>query len=338
MIVRIRLLVVMVRPAVLLILGMFALVALAQTGHGNDPYLLTRVLVVVVSFLVFSVALNDIADEAIDRINLAGDGRRPLVAGTGTRRQLAIMAGVSASTALLGATLLAWPALIVTTGGLLISAGYSLGPVRIADRGVVASLVLPACYVAVPFLLGAFSIHSSIGWRQVELLAGLYVGFIGRIVLKDFRDLRGDALFGKRTFLVRHGRGPTLIFSAVFTTGGTAVVMAVDGPSLVWASMFLALLASNLGVLRALAADTGHRRDENLISASAILGRGIVTVLLIHLEMTGGGRPSVASAAIGGFFVVITLGQARRMVRRGPTTTLTLPREGLRTSVGTPIG
>jgi hypothetical protein len=36
-------------------------------------------------------------------------------------------------------------------------------------------------------------------------MGGLYVGFIGRIMLKDFPDVRGDALFGERTFLVRHG-------------------------------------------------------------------------------------------------------------------------------------
>jgi len=113
MICGIRLLVVVVRPAVLLITGMFALVALAQVGHGGDPFLLTRVLVVVVSFLVFSVTVNDIADEAVDGVNLTGDRHRPLVVGTGTRGQLAIMAGVSASAAVVGAAMLAWPVLIV---------------------------------------------------------------------------------------------------------------------------------------------------------------------------------------------------------------------------------
>ena len=66
----------------------------------------------------------------------------------------------------------------------------------------------PACYVAVPFLVGSFSVRATIGWQQLGLLAGLYLGFVGRIVLKDFRDLKGDALVGKRTFLVRHGRRP----------------------------------------------------------------------------------------------------------------------------------
>jgi hypothetical protein len=141
--------------------------------------------------------------------------------------------------------------------------------------------------------------------------------------------VKGDALFGKRTLLVRHGRLPTVVFSAVFTTVGTGVVIAVGGRPLAWASMFLALLVPVLGVLRALAVDGGHRRDENLISASAILGRAIVTVLLIHLEMTSGGRGSVESVTVGALFVVVTLGQARTMVRFGPRSTLTVPDEVL---------
>jgi 4-hydroxybenzoate polyprenyltransferase len=275
---------------------------------------------------VFPVTINDSADEALDRVNLSDDTKRPLVVGTGSRRELAVMATVSGSMALGGAALLTWPALVVVACGLLTSAAYSLGPVRIAGRGVVASLVLPACYVAVPFLLGAFSVQASIGWHQCELLVGLYLGFIGRIVLKDFRDVKGDALFGKRTFLVRHGRTPTAVFSAVFTTAGTTVIMAVDGWTFAWTSLLLVLLAPSLLVLRALARNDGHRRDERLISASAILGRGIVMVLLMRLEMIGAGwRETIPSLTIVASFVLVTLGQAQSMVRFGPRATLRLP-------------
>ena len=56
---------------------------------------------------------------------------------------------------------------------------------------------------------------------DLALLAALYVGFVGRIVLKDFRDVVGDRLFGKRTFLVRHGRRTTCVLSAACWVGGT---------------------------------------------------------------------------------------------------------------------
>ena len=82
---RMRLIVVLARPAVLVLVGMFAAVGLAQAGRPNDGALLAKVLVAVVATLLFAVAVNDLADERIDRVNLPADTRRPLVAGTGTR-------------------------------------------------------------------------------------------------------------------------------------------------------------------------------------------------------------------------------------------------------------
>jgi 4-hydroxybenzoate polyprenyltransferase len=326
MITRVRLFIVVIRPAVLLILGMFALVALAQSGHGNDPFLLVRVLLVVVSFLVFSVAVNDMADEAIDRINLRGVTNRPLVIGSATRRELTVVAGVGACMALAGASLLTWPALIVTVCGLLTSAAYSIGPIRLANRGVVASLVLPACYVAVPFLVGSFSVQGSIGWHQLELLTGLYIGFIGRIVLKDFRDVKGDSLFGKRTFLVRYGRKSTVVFSGVFMAVGTTIISVIDGWSLTGVLLYFALLGPGLFVLWSLGHSADHRRDERLIATSAILGRGIVMILLMHLEMMGaGGKWTLPSAMIAGIFIILTIGQARSMIRFGPRAYVLVP-------------
>jgi 4-hydroxybenzoate polyprenyltransferase len=152
------------------------------------------------------VALNDLADEAIDRVNLPGDRRRPLVAGTATRRELVATAAGAAVVALGVSATLHWAATVAVAAGLVLSAAYSLRPPRVADRGVVACLLLPAGYVAVPYLVGVLGTRGSIHPGDLALLGGLYAGFIGRIVLKDFRDVHGDRLFGKRTFLVRHGR------------------------------------------------------------------------------------------------------------------------------------
>src|SRR5438067_396267 len=123
----------------------------------------------------------------------------------------------------------------------LLILAYSLRPIRVADRGAVASLLLPAGYVGVPYLVGIFSVRDRVTAGDFVLLGGLYVGFIGRILLKDFRDVRGDALFGKRTFLVRHGRGRTCAFSAVcWITGSLAVAGAHQSDhtlAAVWAGL-----------------------------------------------------------------------------------------------------
>lgn len=326
MIRHLRLLVVLARPAVLVLLALFAATGLARGGRAEDHRLLAGVLVVVAAFLLFSVAVNDLADEAIDRVNLPADRRRPLVAGTARRLDLRVVAGVGAVVALGAAALLGWACVAVAAVGLAVSAAYSQRPLRLADRGAVASLVLPACYVAVPYLLGLLAAAGTARRGDLVLLAGLYVGFIGRILLKDFRDVRGDALFGKRTFLVRHGRRRTCQLSAACWAVGAGVLLAGAGPLRPSLAVAYGLgVAAALGLLRALATDRGPRRDEALISATAIVGRGTVLVLLAHLSILGAGWPGLAHDAALAALALVTGGQAWVMARRGPRMRTTVP-------------
>jgi len=322
---RMRLVLIVARPAVAVLLGSYAAIGLADAGRGEDPALLARVLVAVCGFLVFSVACNDIADERIDRVNLAGDRRRPLVAGTAGRREIQIIGATAAVLALLAGATLGWPVMLVLAGGLVVSAGYSVRPVRIADRGALAALLLPACYVAVPYLAGQFAVGPIRSAASLVTLAGLYISFIGRILLKDFRDVRGDALFGKRTFLVRHGRRWTCVFSAVCLGAGAALLLfSVPSPSVALVAGYIGGAAVTLGLLRMLAADRGHRRDEVVISTIAILGRGMLLLVLAHLEMRqahwAAPRYDVMMAALA----LVVGGQAVVMFRHGPRTRYTV--------------
>lgn len=325
MIVRIRLMILVARPAVILLLGLFTALGLAQAGQGENRVLLARALLVVVGFLLFSVVVNDLADEAIDRVNLPGDRRRPLAAGTAARHELVVLGVLAAIVALAASAMLHWAAVVIVAAGLALSAAYSLRPVRIADRGVAASLLLPAGYVAVPYLVGVLSARGSIAADDLALLGGLYVGFIGRIVLKDFRDVRGDALFGKRTFLVRHGRRRTCAFSAACWIAGAATLGSVKEPTLTLVTAWAVYLAAALWLLRALSVERGWRRDEALISAIAIVGRGMMVTLLAHFSMTGARWSAPAYLGVTGGLVAITLVQAWTMARRGPITRLTVP-------------
>lgn len=288
MIARLRVLVLLCRPPVLVLLGLFVATGLAQAGHPTEYLLLARALGITAGFLLFSVALNDLADERIDRVNLPGDARRPLVAGTAGRRELLIAGLTAGAAAVVAAGTIGWAAVLVLLAGLGCSAAYSVHPVRLADRGAVASLVLPACYVAVPYLIGVLSGRPRVSVSDLLLLGGLYLGFVGRILLKDFRDVRGDELFGKRTFLVRHGRVATCRLSAAFwTVGGLALVLATRHPTGIFVASTLGGTLAAVALLRALAASTQHRRDELLISTLAVIGRGIILVLLAHLSLQG---------------------------------------------------
>ncbi|HEY1572570.1 MAG TPA: UbiA family prenyltransferase [Pseudonocardiaceae bacterium] len=306
----------MTRPAVAVLLATYAAIGLASTGHGEDHALLARILLVVFGFLLFSVACNDITDARIDAVNLAGDRRRPLVVGGANRIEMLAIGIVSAALALVVAATLGWFALAVVAAGLALSVGYSVRPVRVADRGALASLLLPACYVAVPFLVGHGPLHRPAG---LVVLAGLYVGFIGRILLKDFRDVRGDALFGKRTFLVRHGRGPTCVFSAICLALGAVLLLAgVDHPTIALVGGYAAGTVAMVALLAALHTDRGPRRDELLISAVAIVGRGMLLLLLAHQELVTAAWAPWAYDGVLAALIALTAAQAVIMLRHGP--------------------
>ena len=154
MIQRIRLLVLLARPAVLMLFGLFAATGLAQAGHANDAVLFAKALTAVIAFVLFAVAVNDIADARIDRVNLPQAANRPLAVGTARSSEMVVVAIVGAVLALGASTMLYWPAPAVVAGGLLLAAAYSLRPFRISHRGVLAPMLLPTGYVAVPYLVG----------------------------------------------------------------------------------------------------------------------------------------------------------------------------------------
>jgi 4-hydroxybenzoate polyprenyltransferase len=327
---RIRLLVLMTRPAVLLLLAMFAAIGQAQAGAGEERARMVVTLVGVVGFLLYSVAFNDLADEEIDRVNLPA---RPLAAGLTWRAELVVVGCTSGAVALAAAAALGWRPLVVVAGGLALSAAYSLPPVRLAGRGTVASLMLPACYVAVPYLTGLLAVRTTLHRTDVLLLAGLYVAFIGRILLKDFRDLRGDALFGKRTFLVRHGRVRTCRTSGVLLAAGTVLLLAAERFSVGLTAAYLAGLAATLVLLRLLSAQHHPHRDEAVIAAIAILGRGMLLGLLAHLSAAGMSWPHAGDAFIAAL-ALITADQTRTTLKHTSPWSARLATAGVGSGVG----
>jgi 4-hydroxybenzoate polyprenyltransferase len=322
---RVRLLIVLTRPAVALLFCVYVVIGLAKAGDTGTGLRLFRDLLVILGFLLFSVALNDLSDAPIDRQNLP-NSNRPLVTGRADEREMKTIAATAAVVTIGAAALGGWPVLALAVGGLALSAAYSLPPFRLAGRGAVAALVLPAAYVAVPFLVGLLSVRTTVTLDDGLLLTGLYVGFIGRILLKDFRDVRGDALFGKRTFLVRRGRRATCLVSAIFwTAGGALVVATTPHPTVAYLVSASVGLVGVLVLLRALANERSARRDEAIISGIAIIGRAVLVLLVAQLSMTDKHwLPLRANLALAGIAVVMASAVASMLIH-GPRSNLVSP-------------
>jgi len=293
---RARLLVVLARPALLYLLALSAALGTAAGGAALDVGPLVRTLLVVAPLMLCAVALNDVSDVAVDRVNLADDASRPLVTGQADVAAMRAVAATGAVVSLLVAATIGVAAVVVAAAGLLLSAAHSLPPCRLSGRGLVGPLVLPFSVVAVPFIVGVVAAGGTWDATTAALLAALYVGFVGRLLLKDFRDVHGDALLGKRTFLVRRGRRATCLTSAAFWVAGSAALVAL--PALAWPVVvaWTALLVVALVLLARLASSTSHRRDERLVAAVAVAGRGLLLVLLAHLALVELGAATLRSA------------------------------------------
>ncbi len=330
-----RLFFLLARPALVVLLGMFAALGVAQGGEATDLAAVARALLVVVGYVACAVAVNDLSDIAVDRLNLPGDPSRPLASGTASLLEMRVIAATGATVALAASATIGLSSLLITGAGLLLAVAYSLPPLQLSKRGVVAPLLLPFGFVAVPFLTGILATGSAITAGDLAVLGGLYLGFIGRILLKDFRDVRGDTLLGKRTFLVRHGRVQTCRLSAVLWVLGSLTLLAVTGVDAAVVAAYTLLVAAALMLLRALARSTNPRRDEDLVGALAIVGRGLILALLVHYGTIQQGTGAIASGVVMACVVGAMLLWAWDVAQHGVQTTTYVPamaeeRTGLR--------
>ncbi|MFN8035828.1 MAG: UbiA family prenyltransferase [Acidimicrobiia bacterium] len=306
----------LVRPPFAVLLGLFAAVGMAQAGAF--PSLLRQLLALgaISGWMLWAVALNDVADEDVDRVNLVADLRRVLVHRTASRRELVGIAAISATVALACAAAISLPVAGVVGGGLLLAAAYSLPPFRLSGRGALTAALLPLGYVTVPFLVGAWSVRTGLDAHGAALLAALYLGFMGRLVLKDFRDVVGDRLYGKRTLLVRHGRRRTCAFSASFWAAGWLLAIVVERQSPVLVTALSAFALGTLWLLRRIAGDEHGARDTVTISTIAVLGRAFLCTLVLDLSMALDHRGAWLRAAVLAVSTVAWLSTARDHHRR----------------------
>lgn len=295
---RARAVVHLVRPPFALLIIMFTNLGAEQAGGRLRFYGWALLITSIAGWILAVVAMNELGDEDVDRHNLGRQDRRPLINGDLSRHETQLIAAVGSTAALVTAAAISTTVFAVMAIGLGLGAAYSLPPLRLARRGPATSLLLPLGYVAVPFLAGAHTAVAAaasttppVGGRPGAvswlLLTGSYVSFLGRLLLKDFRDLEGDMLYGKRTFLVRFGRLTTVAVSSVmWVVGGVPIVVAAGSVELAVCYGVSALVA--LWLLERLASSVDELTDDVVIASIAALGRGVLlaTICLYGVRNT----------------------------------------------------
>jgi 4-hydroxybenzoate polyprenyltransferase len=256
---------------------------LGTAWHGGLTTVDVPVLLVALalaSSYVCATSVNDISDREIDKINHPNDVGRPLVTGTAGKGDLWTLFGVSGVLAVA----LSFAAGPVAVGIMVLSVAvgvlYSLPPARLSYRTFLAPITLAVAYVGIPYSIGVVVAGSNIGVRDLSLLAALYLLFTGRIILKDFRDREGDALYGKPTFLLRYGKGATCLATFLAVCAGDAFLIISLADKLWLAAVLQAYVACVALMLHSLYR-SDNRKDEQLsIGVGARMGNGLLATLL----------------------------------------------------------
>jgi 4-hydroxybenzoate polyprenyltransferase len=257
------------------------------------------------SSYVAATSVNDVADRAIDAVNHPRDAGRPLVTGQASERDLYVLHAVAGLLALASASLVGPIALALTALSLAIGWAYSLRPVRLSYRTALAPVALAAAYVVLPYGLGLTAAGIAPAAGDALFAAALVSLFVSRIVLKDFRDRRGDAAYGKPTILLRYGKTATCAASLGALALADALLLGLLRPPLVVALVLQAFVAAITSRLLALWRADDPRAEQLAIGLGARMGNGLLLSVLAWLVLPAHGATaaeastfSVALAAV----------------------------------------
>jgi 4-hydroxybenzoate polyprenyltransferase len=271
----------MLRYRVAAMILLFMLLGTAWHGglRALDAPVLLMALALASSY-VCATSVNDISDREIDRINHPNDVGRPLVTGTAGTGDLWTLFGISGVLAVA----LSFAAGTAASGIMVLSVAigvlYSLPPARLSYRTVLAPVTLAVAYVGIPYWIGVVVAGDGLGVLDLSPLAALYLLFAGRIILKDFRDREGDALYGKPTFLLRFGKGATCLASLCAVGAGDAFLIASLADRL-WLAAALQVYVACVALMLYRLYLFDNRKDEQLsIGVGARMGNGLLATLL----------------------------------------------------------
>jgi 4-hydroxybenzoate polyprenyltransferase len=257
--------------------------AASHEGLSSLHWSLVAGILALMASYASATSVNDIADERIDAINHPGDHGRPLVIGIASKRDLWAVFSLSALAAVvlpIASGAIGVAALVATS--VAVGMIYSLPPFILSHRTYLAPIALTVAYVGIPYCVGAVAVGGMPGPSDAPLVGALCLLFLGRIVLKDFRDREGDAAYGKPTFLLRYGKRATCLLSATCVCAADAVLIHAVTTSTGWwlasiAQLYVLGIAAML--LRLYAAD--DRRGEQVsIGVGARVGNGLLLLLL----------------------------------------------------------
>jgi 4-hydroxybenzoate polyprenyltransferase len=271
----------LIRPRILVTCYAIALLGAEVAGSITPKTML--IIVVLILYYIHAASANDYSDRHIDAINLKNPKDRPLLTQDASHGKLWLAHCVAGLLAVLFSSIYGLGAIAFTIGMLVLDYVYSIKPLRISDRGILSQFLLAFAYVYYPFTLGLWSSSSDSNYPWL-ISFGIYLAFVARLLLKDFRDVKGDKKHGKMTFVLRHGVAATCKVSALFWLVALVIVAyAVSFNLALTVVLFVGLTQAwlFLNMLARSSSIKGHESMVALIAKTANIN--LIAILIYYI-------------------------------------------------------
>jgi geranylgeranylglycerol-phosphate geranylgeranyltransferase len=193
------------------VLAMACLAFIAGTGFAGPlsltPKLVLGLLSIALGYAAFGV-LNDIVDVRGDRITEAD---RPIARGSLKIGSALLLFAVFLVSGLLVGSVISPAFLIFMAIELVLGVFYNL---LAKGYGLLSYAVLALAHNTAPFLTG-FALVAPLNPEAFVAAGYLFLTIMPAIAIKDFKDVAGDSLLGKRTLPIAMGERRALKFTSV---------------------------------------------------------------------------------------------------------------------------
>lgn len=236
--------------------------------------------VAAVGVWLFSVAINDLADQQIDRITNTG---RPLANGLFSESELKVIAASSLLVGFVAAFIIDYASWLLIAIFAVANLAYSLPPYRLR-RFIGASSFISAFCIALIFLLGYNLTITGNDFRGVpyNILGLILATFTLSIPIKDLKDTEGDRRAGIQTLTTIFGAEKGLTLTA-WTTAASFLVF----PLFLWdAALIIPAIIASLLSWNALKRFTNKELGVFIIFALFIAWVGITHFQFLDTPFT----------------------------------------------------
>ncbi|MDB5179289.1 MAG: UbiA prenyltransferase [Patescibacteria group bacterium] len=280
------------RPRI--IITCFAIATLGSAAAGRVTPAVLWCFLLIIAFIIHANSINDYTDLEIDRVNLKNAKDRPLVTGDITIPQFWLVHGLSGGAMLLLSVPFGWRGVAASAVVVVIDYLYSLRPIRVADRPYATPLALAGTYVYYSFSLGLWSAHTHAAYPWM-LSVALFLAFLARLLLKDFRDKKGDKRYGKETFLLRHGSTTTCVVSGLLWVCAVGSTFLARAP---WPTIVVLIVGTVMvGLwLKRLSGLADVQDQQRMVTAIANAANIAIVALLVGYVCRDIGASQLASS------------------------------------------